>query len=345
SHRRQRPAVVARRLGVADADPEQKPVTELVAQRRIGRGGLRRVARPDVEDAGGGDERRGGREHRPDVRDLRRAPDPPRAVAQVLCDPGRLAGAVDAEGAVARPEADLADVHGLRVAGRAALPRGDRQNPAMDDDPWLVLRLHEIAEREHRILNPFSPAKLRLLGEVCRLEPGLRMLDLCCGKGEMLCTWSRDHGITGVGVDISDTFLTAARARAEELGVSAAVEFVESDARHYRLPGEPFDIVACIGATGLGGGLAGTLDLLGELVADDGLVLVGEPYWRTPPEPAWEAAFGDAFTTLDGTLDRFEAAGAGLVEMVLADGDDWDRYVAAQWWTGDAWLREHPDDP
>jgi len=215
----------------------------------------------------------------------------------------------------------------------------------MDDDPWLVLRLHEIAEREHRILNPFTPAKLRLLGEVCRLEPGVRVLDLCCGKGELLCTWSRDHGVTGVGVDISPTFLDAARARAAELGVARSIEFVEADARHFRPADPPFEVVACIGATWIGGGLAGTLDLLGEFVADDGLVLVGEPYWRVPPEPAWEAAFGDGFTTLEGTLDRFEAAGGRLVEMVLADGDDWDRYVAAQWWTVDAWLRDHPDDP
>jgi len=48
-------------------------------------------------------------------------------------------------------------------------------------------------------------------------RPGDRIVDLCCGKGEMLCTWSRDHGITGHGVDISTDFLAAARARAAEI--------------------------------------------------------------------------------------------------------------------------------
>ncbi len=51
------------------------------------------------------------------------------------------------------------------------------------------------------------------------------------------------------------------------------------------------------------------------------------------------------FTSLVGTLDRLEAAGLSLVEMVLADRDSWDRYMAAQWWTVDEWLREHPADP
>jgi hypothetical protein len=40
-----------------------------------------------------------------------------------------------------------------------------------------------------------------------------------------------------------------------------------------------------------------------------------------------------------------EEAGTELVEMVLADEDAWDRYVAAQWWTVAAWLDEHPDHP
>ena len=46
--------------------------------------------------------------------------------------------------------------------------------------------------------------------------------------------------------------------------------------------------------------------------------------------------------SLPGTLDRLTAAGVELVEMVLADEDSLDRYVAAQWWTVAAWLDEHP---
>jgi hypothetical protein len=49
-----------------------------------------------------------------------------------------------------------------------------------------MLRFHEIAEAQHRILNPFSEEKLMLLGEICRLQPGMAQLDLCCGKAELL---------------------------------------------------------------------------------------------------------------------------------------------------------------
>jgi cyclopropane fatty-acyl-phospholipid synthase-like methyltransferase len=74
-----------------------------------------------------------------------------------------------------------------------------------------IVRQHEISEAENRILNPFDEGKLMLLGEVCRLQTGQRQLDLACGKGEMLCRWAARFGIEGLGVDISDVFLAAAR--------------------------------------------------------------------------------------------------------------------------------------
>jgi SAM-dependent methyltransferase len=212
----------------------------------------------------------------------------------------------------------------------------------------MSLRHHEIAETNHRILNPFTDDKLALLGEVCRLRPDQRLLDLACGKGEMLCQWAGQHGIAGVGVDISEVFLSAARARAQELGVADRVRFEHGDAGAYAAEPAGFDVVSCLGATWIGGGLTGTLELMSATVRDDGLLLVGEPYWiGEPPEAAYRSlGLGrDEFASLVGTLDRFTAAGCELVEMVLADGDSWDRYVASQWWTISHWLDANPDDP
>jgi SAM-dependent methyltransferase len=212
----------------------------------------------------------------------------------------------------------------------------------------MSLRHHEIAEADHRILNPFTEEKLALLGTVCRLRPGQRQLDLACGKGEMLCRWAAEHGVTGLGVDLSEVFLAEAGDRARELGVADRVAFVSGDAGAYRAEPSAFDIVSCIGASWIGGGLAGTLALMRPPLRDGGLLLVGEPYWVSqPPAEAYQAlSLGrEDFTTLAGTLDRFTSAGTELVEMVLADGDSWDRYVASQWWTVERWLRANAADP
>jgi SAM-dependent methyltransferase len=207
------------------------------------------------------------------------------------------------------------------------------------------LRQHEIAEDGHRILNPLSDEKLMLIGELCRLRPGQRQLDLACGKGEMLCRWSERFDTTGLGVDISAKFIAAARQRAADLKVDRRVEFVEADASIVLRHGDPFDVVSCIGATWIGGGLVGSVDLMRPMLKPDGLMLVGEPFWRQEPTPGALEGLGIAaneFSSLIGTLDRFEANGMTLVEMVAADEDSWDRYVAAQWWTVDRWLRANP---
>lgn len=214
----------------------------------------------------------------------------------------------------------------------------------------MSLRFHEIAESNHRILNPFTEDQLMLLGDICRLRPGLRQLDLCCGKAEMLCRWAQRYQIQGIGVDISKVFLAAARQRAEELGVTASVELIEGDAAKYPIPAGAFDVISCIGATWIGNGLAGTLELMKPgLKSRYSLLLVGEPFWiEEPPDEAVQMmADGnrELFTSLPGTLERIEGAGLELVEMVLADHHGWDRYEAMHWIAVADWLRAYPDDP
>jgi SAM-dependent methyltransferase len=212
----------------------------------------------------------------------------------------------------------------------------------------MSLNFHEITHAEHRILDPLTDAKLMLLGEVSRVGPDTRILDLACGKGEMLCRWAATYGSSGHGVDLSEAFLAAARDRAGQLGVTDRVTFEQGDAGAYAAQPASYDIASCLGATGIGGGLAGTIRLLRPAVRPDGLLLIGEPYWTEPvPDAAYEAlGIGrDEFASLAGTLDRLQTADVQLVEMVLADGDSWDRYVAAQWWTTERWLAANPDHP
>src|SRR4030081_3506074 len=123
----------------------------------------------------------------------------------------------------------------------------------------MSLRYHELAEAAHRILNPFTDVQLMLLGEVCRLAPGQLILDLACGKGELLCRWADRFAVGGLGIDISEVFLSAARQRAVELGVDQSVSFARGDASKTQLQENAFDVVSCVGATWIGDGVPGTL--------------------------------------------------------------------------------------
>jgi SAM-dependent methyltransferase len=209
-------------------------------------------------------------------------------------------------------------------------------------------RIFTIRESSHRIHNPFDDVKLAALGRALRLPSDTSVLDLACGSGEMLCTWARDHHITGTGVDISTTFTERASARSAELGVADRLRFVHGDAAGY-VADEPVDLAACIGATWIGGGMAGTVELLARSLRPGGLMLIGEPYWLQEP-PDQETVEG-CYTSrksdlglLPELLGRFGELGYDLVEMVLADPDSWDRYAAAQWLNLRRWLDQNPDD-
>lgn len=211
-----------------------------------------------------------------------------------------------------------------------------------------IPRIFNITESAHRIHNPFTSEKLATLGEALRLEPETRVLDLGSGSGEMLCTWARDYGVIGTGIDMSQLFTEQAKLRAEELSVADRVEFIHGDAAGY-VADEKVGVAACLGATWIGGGVVGTIELLAKSLCTGGIILIGEPYWLQLP-PTEDVAKGcnagsiANFLVLPELLASFGKLEYDVVEMVLADQGDWDRYEAAKWLTMRRWLDANPDD-
>ncbi|MBT2788632.1 MULTISPECIES: class I SAM-dependent methyltransferase [unclassified Halomonas] len=211
-----------------------------------------------------------------------------------------------------------------------------------------IPRIFNVMESTHRIHNPFTPEKFATLGAALRLESGSRVLDLGSGSGEMLCTWARDYGVIGTGVDMSQLFIEQAILRAEELGVADQIKFVHDDAAGY-VSKEKVDVAACVGATWIGGGVAGTIELLARSMRTGGIILIGEPFWRQLP-PTEEIAKGclanavSDFLVLPELVASFGHLGYDVVEMVLANQDGWDRYEAAKWLTMRRWLEANTDD-
>ena len=161
-------------------------------------------------------------------------------------------------------------------------------------------------------------------------------------------TWARDHGVVGVGIDMSQLFTEQARLRAEELGVAHQVRFIHGNAAGF-VSEQKVSVAACVGATWIGGGVAGTIELLARSLSPGGIILIGEPFWRQLP-PTEDVAKGclahsiSDFLPLPELLVSFDHLGFDVVEMVLADQDGWDRYEAAKWITMRRWLEANPDD-
>ncbi|MBD7988377.1 cyclopropane fatty acyl phospholipid synthase [Luteimonas sp. Sa2BVA3] len=182
-----------------------------------------------------------------------------------------------------RGAADLRDALAARLRnlqlGRRAFAVGERHYDLGNDlyQAMLGRRLvyscgywHDRDGRRAASLDVAQEAKLDLACRKLGLRPGMRLLDIGCGWGEMLKFAAERYGIEGVGVTISREQQAFAAALCEGL----PVEFRLQDYRGLR--GERFDRVLSIGMFEHVGvrNYRGYFDLVRSLLPPDGLFLL-----------------------------------------------------------------------
>ncbi len=128
----------------------------------------------------------------------------------------------------------LADVVSgtIVLLGPSGAGKSTLGNHLLDQDLLTTgaVRVSDGKGRRTTASQPAGPRQIRHPRTGTPPHPRARVLDLASGSGETLCTWARDLGFTGTGVDISTLFTEQARARAVKLGVADRVEFVHGDA-------------------------------------------------------------------------------------------------------------------
>ncbi len=191
--------------------------------------------------------------------------------------------------------------------------------------------------------NPIDDAKADAALGLLELAPGDRVLDVGCGQGELLVRLAERYGVAGVGVDLSEPAIAAARAKAAARVPDARLELVVGDA--HELAGGEHALVACIGSMHAIGGFGA----LAAFAAPGGWVLVGDGYWRREPGEEYLAALGgaspDELPDYAGLLRAAAAAGLRPVHASVASDDDWDRYEWQLVFNGERYVAEHPGEP
>jgi cyclopropane-fatty-acyl-phospholipid synthase len=94
-------------------------------------------------------------------------------------------------------------------------------------------------------LEQAQEAKLELVCTKLALAPGERVLDVGCGWGSFAIHAAGRHGVSVLGVTLSEPQAELARERARAAGVDGLVEFRVADYRE--LNAEPFDAISSIG--------------------------------------------------------------------------------------------------
>ncbi|WP_328494528.1 cyclopropane-fatty-acyl-phospholipid synthase family protein [Streptomyces sp. NBC_00414] len=160
--------------------------------------------------------------------------------------------------------------------------------------------------------------KLGLIARKLELKPGMRLLDVGCGWGSMAIHAAREHGVSVVGVTLSQEQAAYARKRVAEEGLTDRVEIRVQDYRD--VSDGPYDAISSIGMAEHVGSdryLEYARDLF-ALLKPGGRLLnhqIGRRPWRD--ESAYEInGFIDAYVFPDGelapigeTVTQLESAG------------------------------------
>jgi SAM-dependent methyltransferase len=201
----------------------------------------------------------------------------------------------------------------------------------LDSDDFTV-----IAHQGLAFMNPLAEEDVDEMIEALGLEPGAHVLDLGCGKAEVLLRIvERYADVRAIGLDVSPAVLAEGRRQAQERVPEAKVTLLEQDVRDYAPEPGSFDLVISTGGVSFRGGVGGTLAVLSGFVARGGKLLFGEGYWRAEPTAEYLVALGAAREELkdyEGTIQAALDVGLDLQRAVTTSVEDWDAYE-------DAWAR------
>ena len=205
-------------------------------------------------------------------------------------------------------------------------------------------------------LSPLSEQRAaRLVHFLAGASPAT-VLDVGCGWGELLLrVLEAAPSARGLGVDLDEQSLAAARERAVRRGLGERATFEARDAKEVS---GPFDAVTCIGASQIWGpdvaeaqplDYAAALTALRSLLPRRGRLVYGEGIWSRPPTPAATAPLSgrdDEYVALGALVRIAEAQGFAVVAVHEAGLDEWDEFESGYTGGYARWLAGHePDDP
>jgi ubiquinone/menaquinone biosynthesis C-methylase UbiE len=198
---------------------------------------------------------------------------------------------------------------------------------------------------------PLSAEHADLLIDRLDLRPGMRIIDLGCGWGELLLqvigrALAADNGpgrqTSGTGVDTDAAGLDRARTLALQRHLVQHVEFIQAEAAAWH---GSADRALCIGASHAFGGSEPALNALTRVIPAGGRLLFGDGCWASTPSPEAATMFGEEVLSLPRLVEACRAAGWRVIHMSTADQREWDDFESTFRAGRQEWLLAHSGDP
>lgn len=165
-----------------------------------------------------------------------------------------------------------------------------------------------------------------------------KVLDLCCGYGTVLKIWSEAFEISGVGVDLDNTFLSIGRERLSESGIDK-IKLICNDVLTYE-DNNKYDVVILSETFE---SIENTLLLGDRFLKPDGIIAYQKLYSKTQTPPKELIDFDEEVLPLSELNLRFNNLGYYITSMASDSTGKWEHYVIN--WSGNRDWRAFKNNP
>lgn len=179
--------------------------------------------------------------------------------------------------------------------------------------------------------NPMGNDKINEIIELLDLNESQKVIDFGGGNGQILIEILNKTNASGVLIEIDKKLVEFCENNSEELIKKERLIIENKDVNLYlkEIPLLSIDCAVCIGSSGIFGGYLETIKKIKPYLKDDGVLFIGELYWKNKPDIEYLQLTGleeSHFMYHYQNIEEVEKLDMKYLYSNIASEDDWNSF-------------------
>ena len=175
-------------------------------------------------------------------------------------------------------------------------------------------------------LHPGGFALTKRTAEIAALKPGMKVLDVSCGRGTQSIFYAKEYGAEVTGLDLSEEMISVSYENAKNEGLEGKLTFKLGDSQDLPFEDNTFDVVINECAVGIPDDSQKVLDEMVRVAKNGGVIVIHESTWRKKLSDNEKEEFSERYGTTpleyDEWISMLQKAG---VSEIITEFDKWSK--------------------